>query len=167
MQHAGIDIQAMYPAGKPPAADDWTWDNFLIAAEKCFKANCAFGLPLGGDVVDAELTVRSGPAGDRWTRRFGRRRWTTECSPTPAGFVEWLGPGRLRGLIGLDLVVAHPAPERATLRLRGLRLGPLRTPRPPGLRVDVTVDRAGRLLSVITVVTVAGRLVLGYEGWIR
>ena len=46
-QHAGIDIQAMYPAGKPPAADDWTWDNFLIAAEKCSKANCAFGLPLG------------------------------------------------------------------------------------------------------------------------
>jgi ABC-type glycerol-3-phosphate transport system substrate-binding protein len=46
-QHAGIDIQAMYPAGKPPAADDWTWDNFLIAAEKCHKAQCAFGLPLG------------------------------------------------------------------------------------------------------------------------
>ena len=46
-QHAGIDIQAMYPAGKPPADADWTWDNFLIAAEKCAKANCAFGLPLG------------------------------------------------------------------------------------------------------------------------
>jgi len=46
-EHAGIDIQAMYPAGKPPAAEAWTWDNFLIAAEKCAKANHAFGLPLG------------------------------------------------------------------------------------------------------------------------
>ena len=46
-QHAGIDIQAMYPAGKPPADAGWTWDSFLAAAEKCAKANCAFGLPLG------------------------------------------------------------------------------------------------------------------------
>ena len=23
-QHAGIDVQAMYPAGAPPKADDWT-----------------------------------------------------------------------------------------------------------------------------------------------
>jgi hypothetical protein len=111
--------------------------------------------------------VRSGPAGDRWTRRFGRRGWTTECSPTPAGFVEWLGPGPLRRLIGLDLAVGHPAPDRATVRLRGLRLGSWRLGRPPGLRVDATVDRTGQLLSIITVVTVAGRTVLGYEGWIR
>ncbi len=46
-QHAGIDIQAMYPAGKPAADADWTYDNFLIAAEKCHKAHCGFGLPLG------------------------------------------------------------------------------------------------------------------------
>jgi ABC-type glycerol-3-phosphate transport system substrate-binding protein len=46
-QHAGIDIQEVYPAGKPAADKDWTWDNFLVAAEKCHKAGCAFGLPLG------------------------------------------------------------------------------------------------------------------------
>ena len=46
-EHAGIDIQAMYPAGKPPADADWTWDDFLVAAEKCHKAGHAFGLPLG------------------------------------------------------------------------------------------------------------------------
>src|SRR5262245_19578716 len=34
-QHAGIDIQAMYPAGEPPKADNWTLDTFLKAAEAC------------------------------------------------------------------------------------------------------------------------------------
>jgi ABC-type glycerol-3-phosphate transport system substrate-binding protein len=53
-QHAGIDILAMYPAGAPPKADAWTWDVFLGAAEKCFKAGVPFGLPLSqfGDSVD-------------------------------------------------------------------------------------------------------------------
>jgi ABC-type glycerol-3-phosphate transport system substrate-binding protein len=53
-QHAGIDVQAMYPAGAAPKAESWTWDAFLVAAEKCFKAGVPFGLPLGptGDAVD-------------------------------------------------------------------------------------------------------------------
>jgi ABC-type glycerol-3-phosphate transport system substrate-binding protein len=53
-QHAGLDVQAMYPAGGPPKADAWTWDTFLAAAEKCAKAGFPFGLPLGEttDAVD-------------------------------------------------------------------------------------------------------------------
>jgi len=46
-QHAGIDVQALYPAGKPPDDASWTWDAFLAAAEKCKKAGAGFGLPLG------------------------------------------------------------------------------------------------------------------------
>ena len=48
-QHAGIDLQAMYPAGKDasPEADQWTWENLLLAAEKLQKAGFAFGIPLG------------------------------------------------------------------------------------------------------------------------
>ena len=46
-QHAGIDVQALYPAGKPPDDASWTWDTFLAAAEKCQKAGFGFGLPLG------------------------------------------------------------------------------------------------------------------------
>ena len=46
-QHAGIDIQEMYPAGKPANDAAWTWDSFLTAAEKCQKAGYGFGLPLG------------------------------------------------------------------------------------------------------------------------
>ena len=33
-QHAGIDVQAMYPAGAPPKADQWTYDTFLKAAKE-------------------------------------------------------------------------------------------------------------------------------------
>jgi hypothetical protein len=37
-QYAGIDVQAMYPAGEPPKADAWTLDTFVKAAEACHKA---------------------------------------------------------------------------------------------------------------------------------
>ncbi|HZT46900.1 MAG TPA: ABC transporter substrate-binding protein [Hyphomicrobiaceae bacterium] len=55
-QHAGVDILAMFPAGAEPtkAADAWTWDAFLVAAEKAHKAGFAFGLPLGGTTDAAE-----------------------------------------------------------------------------------------------------------------
>jgi ABC-type glycerol-3-phosphate transport system substrate-binding protein len=48
-EHAGIDVQAMYPAGKDasPEADKWTWETLLAAAEKMQKAGFAFGIPLG------------------------------------------------------------------------------------------------------------------------
>ena len=48
-EHAGIDVQAMYPAGAEPTAAvaDWTWDTFLVAAQKLHKAGFAFGLPMG------------------------------------------------------------------------------------------------------------------------
>ncbi|HTR86524.1 MAG TPA: extracellular solute-binding protein [Reyranella sp.] len=46
-QAAGIDYQALYPAGKAPDDASWTWDAFLTAAEKCQKAGVGFGLPLG------------------------------------------------------------------------------------------------------------------------
>ena len=46
-QHAGIDVQAMYPAGSPPKAENWTLDTFIKAAEACHKAGFAFGIGLG------------------------------------------------------------------------------------------------------------------------
>jgi ABC-type glycerol-3-phosphate transport system substrate-binding protein len=53
-QHAGIDIQAMYPAGSAPKADNWTLDTYLKAAEACHKAGFPFGIGLGttSDNVD-------------------------------------------------------------------------------------------------------------------
>lgn len=54
-QHAGIDIQAMYPAGSAPKADGWNLDTFLKAAADCHKAGVPFGIGLGttSDSVDS------------------------------------------------------------------------------------------------------------------
>ena len=46
-KHAGIDVQAMYPAGSEPKADNWTLDTFLKAAEACHKGGVPFGIGLG------------------------------------------------------------------------------------------------------------------------
>jgi ABC-type glycerol-3-phosphate transport system substrate-binding protein len=55
-ENAGIDVRAMFPAkeGGDPAADNWTYDTMLKAAEACHKANMTFGLGLGqtADSVD-------------------------------------------------------------------------------------------------------------------
>src|SRR3984893_12233483 len=53
-KHAGIDVQAMYPAGAAPQADGWTTDTFLKAAEACHKGGVPFGIGLGetSDSVD-------------------------------------------------------------------------------------------------------------------
>jgi hypothetical protein len=53
-KYANIDVQAMYPAGSPPKADNWTMDNFLRAAEACQKGGFPFGIGLGetSDSVD-------------------------------------------------------------------------------------------------------------------
>ncbi len=53
-QHAGIDVQALYPAGGPPKADSWNMAAFLKAAEACHKAGATFGIGLGitSDSVD-------------------------------------------------------------------------------------------------------------------
>jgi hypothetical protein len=51
---ANLDVQAMYPAGSPPKADNWTLDTFLKAAEACYKGGYPFGIGLGetADSVD-------------------------------------------------------------------------------------------------------------------
>src|SRR5260221_5382565 len=61
-QYAGIDIQAMYPAGSPPKADDWTFDTFLKAAEACHNGGHPFGIALGttSDSVDTTGAIFHG-----------------------------------------------------------------------------------------------------------
>ncbi len=55
-QLVGLDITKMYPAGAPPdkeLQDQWNWDYFSQAAEKCFKGGHSFGMPIstGSDSV--------------------------------------------------------------------------------------------------------------------
>jgi Bacterial extracellular solute-binding protein len=72
----GLDVQVTFPAAAQmgPGYDQWTWNAFLIAAEKCFKAGMPFGLPIsncadanvwlaalfqsfGATLIDAEANV--------------------------------------------------------------------------------------------------------------
>ncbi|MFZ5780094.1 MAG: ABC transporter substrate-binding protein [Pseudomonadota bacterium] len=61
-QHAGIDVQAMYPAGAPPKAENWTFETFLKAAEACNKAGHPFGIGVGttADSVDSAGAIFHG-----------------------------------------------------------------------------------------------------------
>jgi ABC-type glycerol-3-phosphate transport system substrate-binding protein len=57
-QHVGLDLTKMYPAGAAPdkaLTDKWTWDTFLVAAQKCHKAGFPFGIGMGqtADSVDS------------------------------------------------------------------------------------------------------------------
>ncbi|MBV9955408.1 MAG: extracellular solute-binding protein [Pseudolabrys sp.] len=57
-EHAGIDVQAMFPSDESKwdkaTTDKWTWDAFLDAAQKLHKAGFPVGLPMGqtSDAVD-------------------------------------------------------------------------------------------------------------------
>jgi ABC-type glycerol-3-phosphate transport system substrate-binding protein len=58
-RHVDLDITKMYPAGAAPdkaLSENWTWDTFLSAAEKCRKAGFPFGIGLGQteDSVDTQ-----------------------------------------------------------------------------------------------------------------
>ena len=65
-QYAGINVQAMYPAGSPPKADAWTFDAFLKAAEACHKGGHPFGIGLGttSDNVDTAGAIFHGFGGE-------------------------------------------------------------------------------------------------------
>ena len=51
-----MDLPTLFPPTGPmgPGYDQWNWDKFLTAAEKCNKAGMPFGLPMGQftDAVD-------------------------------------------------------------------------------------------------------------------
>jgi len=57
-QHAGLDLQDIFPADvskyDKAKTDQWTWDTYLDAAQKLHKAGFPVGLPMGqtSDAVD-------------------------------------------------------------------------------------------------------------------
>jgi len=57
-QHAGLDLQAMFPADEAKwdkaKTDQWTWDAYVESAQKLHKAGFPVGLPMGqtSDAVD-------------------------------------------------------------------------------------------------------------------
>ena len=103
-QLAGIDIQAMYPAGAPPKADDWTLDTFLKAAEACQKGGHPFGIGLGTTSRQGRHDRRDLP---RLRRRARRRQGRHRRQERPGA------PGA-RLLQEADGVPAGPTCRRGT-----------------------------------------------------
>ncbi len=74
-QHAGIDVQEMYPAGSAPKADNWTMDTFLKAAEACHKAGVPFGIGLARRPTPSTRRARSSsPSAPSSSTRTARSR---------------------------------------------------------------------------------------------
>ncbi|WP_409997978.1 ABC transporter substrate-binding protein [Bradyrhizobium sp. SZCCHNS3002] len=46
-RYANIDVQAMYPPGRPPEAAAWNLETFLAAAEACHRGGYPFGIGIG------------------------------------------------------------------------------------------------------------------------
>ena len=124
-QHAGLDVQKMYPAGGAPdkeLVDHWTWDAFLDAAEKCAKAGYPFGMPLGTtsdsyDWVSARL--RAGGAtlvdaqGNIAVKSDATRQvlqWFQKLVPNlPADVFAWDDAGNNKWLIaGKGALIMNP-----------------------------------------------------------
>ncbi len=57
-EHAGVDVQDLFPADESKwdkaKIDRWTWDAYVAGAQKLFKAGFPIGLPMGqtSDAVD-------------------------------------------------------------------------------------------------------------------
>jgi ABC-type glycerol-3-phosphate transport system substrate-binding protein len=124
--HCGIDPQVMYPA-RPvhtPESDQWTWDNFLVAAEKCQQAGMPFGLAISnnGDAVDwvgclfaafgaqlmdadGNITVRSDPVRAVLDYAAKLTRFL------PEGVYGWDGSSNNRALISGKSALIFDAPS--------------------------------------------------------
>lgn len=125
-EQCGIDLQAMYPA-RPvhtPESDQWTWDTFLAAAEKCHRAGMPFGLAVSnnGDAVDwvgclfaafgAQLVDGNGDV----TVRSDSVREVLDyavklCRFLPEGVFGWDGSSNNRALISGKSALIFDAPS--------------------------------------------------------
>ena len=78
-QLAGIDVLAMYPAGSPPKADNWTLDVMLKAAEACHKGGHPFGIGWAGPKTTSTPRARSS---SRSAPSWSMPRATSPSRPT-------------------------------------------------------------------------------------
>ncbi len=126
---------------------------FVVSAEATGVLGRLLARRLGlrpGSTVAGELTIVPTEAGERWTRRFGTRRWSSICSSGGAGtLIEQLGP------IGLVFGTAPALAGGAVMRLVSLRAGRIEVAVPTAVRV--TGDVAADATTDVTIVVPLGR----------
>ena len=80
-QHAGIDVQALYPAGQPPKAENWTLDAFL----KARRATRPGSRSASGWARQQTRSTRSVPSSSRSARRSSMPTKRSRSRVTPCG----------------------------------------------------------------------------------
>src|SRR5436305_7191425 len=150
----------MYPAGAPPdkeLAYKWTWDAFLGAAEKCHKADHAFGIPLGvtNDAVSsayavlrshgAQMTDKDGNITVKSDAMKQVLEWYKKLVPLlPNGVFAWDDSSNNKALISGQAALIFNPPSAWAVAVRDApkvaeQLWTFPSPKGPKGRVDPTV----------------------------
>jgi len=131
-EQVGLDLREMCPAGETmgPSYDQWTWDTFLVAAEKCHKAGYPFGLPMGtfSDAVDwvgavfrsngAQLVDEKGKITVKSDQVKSTLEWFKKlCQYLPGDVYSWDDASNNRSLIsGKAALIMNPPSAWATAK---------------------------------------------------
>jgi ABC-type glycerol-3-phosphate transport system substrate-binding protein len=159
-EYVGLDLTKMYPAGAPPdkeLADKWTWETFLVAAEKCHKADHAFGIPLGvtNDSVSsayavlrahgAQMTDKDGNITVKSDAMKQVLEWYKKLVPfLPSGVFAWDDSSNNKALISGQAALIFNPPSAWAVAVRdnpkvAEQLWTFPSPKGPKGRVDPTV----------------------------
>ena len=159
-QYVGLDLTKMYPAGAPPdkeLADKWTYDTFLAAAEKCHKADHAFGIPLGvtNDAVSstsailrahgAQMTDKDGNITVKSDEMKQVLEWFKKLVPLlPSGVFAWDDSSNNKALISGQAALIFNPPSAWAVAVRDApkvaeQLWTFPSPKGPKGRIDPTV----------------------------
>ncbi len=132
-EYVGMDVPTTFPVAPAmgPGYDQWNWDNFLAAAEKCAKAGYPFGLAISpctnsvdwigslfrcfaAELVDAEgqITVRSDPV--RQVLDYARRL----APHLPPDVYVWDNASDNRAMIANKSALIYNPPSAWAVALR-------------------------------------------------
>jgi ABC-type glycerol-3-phosphate transport system substrate-binding protein len=124
-EHAGLDLQKIYPPNAPwnqALHDAWTWDAFLDAAQKCHKAGAPFGKPMSdfSDAVNwvgsvfaaygAELVDKKGNVTVKSDQVKQVMEWFKRLDPfLPADTIAWDNAGNNKWFVaGKGALIMNP-----------------------------------------------------------
>src|SRR5437899_942512 len=159
-QYVALDLTKMYPAGAPPdkeLTDKWTWENFLVAAEKCQKGGHAFGMPIGvtNDAVawcyavlrahGAQMTDKDGKITVKSDATRQVLEWFKKLVPfLPDGVFAWDDSSNNKALISGQAALIMNPPSAWAVAVRDARpvaeqLWTFPTPKGPKGRFDPPV----------------------------
>ncbi|MGD9617076.1 MAG: ABC transporter substrate-binding protein [Alphaproteobacteria bacterium] len=159
-EYVGLDLRKMYPADAPAdkeLSDNWTWETFLSAAEKCHKAEHSFGVPLGvtNDAVatvyavlrahGAQMTDADGNITVKSPEMRQVLEWWKRAVPfLPSGVFSWDDSSNNKALVSGQAALIFNPPSAWAVAVRDApkiaeQLWTFPSPKGPKGRFDPTV----------------------------